>query len=39
MKYKRLLFALILLFLTIGAVSAGDSNSTDETVSDTLELG
>ena len=39
MKYKRLLFALILLVLTIGAVSAGDSNSTDETVSDTLELG
>ena len=38
MKYKKLLFALILLVLTIGAVSAGDSNSTDETVSDTLEL-
>ena len=38
MKNKKLLFALILLVLTIGAVSASDSNSTDEKASDALEL-
>ena len=38
MKNKKLLFALILLVLTIGAASASDSNSTDEKASDALEL-
>ncbi len=38
MNNKKLLFALILMILTIGAVSAVDSNSTDEIASDTLEL-